>query len=369
MKVLYFTRIQSPHDLRFTQALSETLHQVSVLCLEPDLMRVWPNGIKEIGWQGIDAKHGWPVMRGQVARLKKVLDDLKPDLVHAGPIQGPAYLTALAGFHPLVSMSWGSDLMLDANKDEEWRRVTRFTLERSDVLVGDCDCVSEQAASFGLDLKYYKKFPWGVDLQHFSPSGSSSLRQELSWQDKIVFLSTRALEPLYGADVLVKAFAAAAKTNPELRLMIFNKGSLESSLKNYVISQGLANVIRFMGLASLKQLPDIYRSADIYLSASHSDGSSVSLMEALACGLPALVSDIPGNCEWVREGEQGWLFKDGDISSFSHKILLAASQIAQLDRMKKNNRLLAEGRADWSKNFPVLLAAYNLAVERNAAHG
>ena len=56
----------------------------------------------------------------------------------------------------------------------------------------------------------------------------------------------------------------------------------------------------------------MYRAADLYLSASHSDGSSVSLMEALGCGLPVLVSDIPGNREWVTDGEQGWLFPDGD---------------------------------------------------------
>ena len=56
------------------------------------------------------------------------------------------------------------------------------------------------------------------------------------------------------------------------------------------------------------------------------------------------------------------------MNEFSQKILQAASKIDQLDLMKKGNRQLAEKRADWQKNFPVLLEAYQLALERKASH-
>jgi glycosyltransferase involved in cell wall biosynthesis len=130
----------------------------------------------------------------------------------------------------------------------------------------------------------------------------------------------------------------------------------------------LQQKVHFYGTANLEQLPELYHSADFYLSASHSDGSSVSLMEALACGLPVIVSDIPGNQEWVTEGEQGWLFKDGEAADFSNKILEAVSKVNTLAAIKKGNRLLAEKRADWKKNFAVLLEAYDLAFQRGSAH-
>jgi glycosyltransferase involved in cell wall biosynthesis len=66
--------------------------------------------------------------------------------------------------------------------------------------------------------------------------------------------------------------------------------------------------------------------ADLYISPSHVDGSSVSLMEALACGLPALVSDIPANQEWVSEGVNGWLFPDGNADILAEKILAVIAQ-------------------------------------------
>lgn len=368
MKVLYFTRGQTPHDLRFTKALAETSHKVFVLCLDADQHRKWPVGVYEVAWQGINMRQGWLAARAQLGRLRTVFETLKPDLVHAGPIQSAAWLTALAGFHPLVSMSWGSDLMFEAGRSEAARRITRFTLAHSDVLVGDCACVGQKAHSFGFDLARYRQFPWGVDLKHFAPGVSNRLREKLGWVDKTVLLSTRAFEPIYGVDVLINAFALAARQDHDLRLLLLGQGSQEKRLRATVKKLDLQQKVHFYGTANLEQLPELYHSADFYLSASHSDGSSVSLMEALACGLPVIVSDIPGNQEWVTEGEQGWLFKDGEAADFSNKILEAVSKVNTLAAIKKGNRLLAEKRADWKKNFAVLLEAYDLASQRGSAH-
>ena len=130
----------------------------------------------------------------------------------------------------------------------------------------------------------------------------------------------------------------------------------------------MTDKVVFHGTASTNELPDVYRSADLYMSASHSDGSSVSLMEALACGLPVLVSDIPGNREWVFDGQQGWLFKDGDVQDCTRKMQLALSGMKDFENMAKSNRKLAEDRADWKKNFPVLLEAYDLAAGKAGAY-
>ncbi len=368
MKVLYFTRTQSPHDLRFTQALAATEHQIFVLCLEPEAGRQWPGNITEIEWQGINPIYTEQTLNEQLEWLKEVLERIRPDIIHAGPIQTAAYYTAKVGFHPLVSMSWGSDLLLDADENPFSQFVTRYTLERTDVLVGDCASVGKKAESLGFPRQNYFQFPWGVDLQHFTPAGGAPLREQLGWQDRVVLLSNRSLSPLYGVDVLLKAFAEACAENPDLRLLLFGKGSQESQFRQYVFDHDLTDKVHFGGHASLEELPDIYRSADIYLSASHSDGSSVSLMEALACGLPVVVSDIPGNLEWINEGEQGWLFKDGDSQICSQKILLAASLVGRLNQIKIGNRTLAEKRADWSKNFTVLLKAYDAAFSTVGSH-
>ncbi|MBV5323363.1 glycosyltransferase family 4 protein, partial [bacterium] len=90
----------------------------------------------------------------------------------------------------------------------------------------------------------------------------------------------------------------------------------------------------------------------------------VSLMEALACGLPCLVSDIPANKEWVTEGENGWLFHDGDANHLAEKILAAIAQREILLQVGQSSRRVAELRADWKKNAEALMKVYRFEIKR-----
>jgi glycosyltransferase involved in cell wall biosynthesis len=138
-------------------------------------------------------------------------------------------------------------------------------------------------------------------------------------------------------------------------------GSQAGLIRQIFLEGGVLDQVSFPGQVSYADLPHYYRSTDLYLSASHSDGTSISLLEAMACGQPALVSDIPGNREWVTPGENGWWFPDGNPDALAGEILKAAAQRARWAEMGRAARCTAEQRADWEKNFPQLLEAYRLA--------
>jgi L-malate glycosyltransferase len=377
MRVLYFSRDYTPHDHRYLTALANTEHQVFYLRLEKRGHaledRSLPAPIQQVTWAGGRA----PVSQGEGLRLlvdlKRVLRSVKPDLVHAGPIQRAAFLTALAGFRPLVSMSWGYDLLVDAERSALWRWATRYTLKRSAVMVGDCDTIRERAIAYGMADERVVTFPWGVDLDKFSP-GEGKVRDTV-WpsfgvpdreRQVFVLLSNRNWEPIYGVDVIARAFVLAShrlasKGCPELRLLMLGNGSQAGVLRDIFLRGGVLEQVHFPGHISQVDLARYYRSSDLYLSASHSDGSSISLLEAMACGLPVLVSDIPGNREWVNPGEQGWWFPGGDHHSMAEAIVQAVEQRERLPEMGQSARQLAEQRADWNSNFPKLLEAYEVA--------
>jgi glycosyltransferase involved in cell wall biosynthesis len=299
-----------------------------------------------------------------VKRFNQHVKQIQPDLIHAGPIHLSAAITALAGFHPLVSMSWGSDLLLETRNP--WVNfLARYTLRRSDALVGDCQAVRKAAITLGMDVDRIVLFPWGTDLDHFTPGSGAQLRKKLGWQDQFVMISTRTFEPLYGVDIIVKAFIQSASQNPGLRLLMLGDGSNREKFKSWLTDAGVIEKVHFTGVVSREQLPDYYRSADLYLSASYSDGSSVSLLEAMACGLPVLVSDIPGNREWVEPGSNGWRFRSGEANSLVGGIRQALEG-NRLQAMGAAARRIAEDRADWSENFPKLLEAYELARVHHA---
>ncbi len=91
-------------------------------------------------------------------------------------------------------------------------------------------------------------------------------------------------------------------------------------------------------------------------------------MEALASGLPCLVSDIPGNREWIEEGGNGWLFRDGDADDLAEKILYALKHRRSFKKIGEAARRTAEQKADWQKNFGKLLQAYEKVTSLRGAN-
>jgi glycosyltransferase involved in cell wall biosynthesis len=374
MRILYFTRDYTTHDRRFLDALAKTEHHVAYLRLERGGHqledRPLPPKVEMIPWAGGSQPADFWDGPQLLLDLKRVIREFKPDLIQSGPLQRSAFLVALSGFEPLVSMSWGYDLLRDVSRSFLWRWATRYTLRHSAALVGDCDTIRQKAISYGMDSERIITFPWGVDLRKFSPfSGSGgkkapSLRDRLGWtEDIFVLLSTRGWEPIYGVDLIARSFARVAHQYRELRLLMLGNGSQASQLKEIFLREGVLEKVHIAGQVSNADLPDYYKAADLYVSASHSDGTSISLLEAMACGKAVLVSDIPGNREWLTPGENGWWFRDGDIGSLIEALSEAVEERDRLPEMGHASRLLAEQRADWERNFPKLFKAYKIALQ------
>ncbi len=367
---MYFSQDYTPHDHRFLEALAGSENQVHYLRLEDRgrqlEVRPTPSGIDSIDWWGGRRQVRWWDFPRARRELRNVLERVRPDLVHAGPLQGPALLTAATGFRPLVSMSWGSDLLVGARQGfGKW--AAGFALARSEVLICDSQAVQDRALRLGMRSGAVVRFPWGVDLQHFVPDGDNLLRQQLGWGDRLVLISTRAWEPMLGVDQLVHGFIQAAHQIGELRLLLLGTGSMEAELRSLIATTGMQDRIHHAGQVEYEELPSYYRAADLYISASHSDGSSVSLMEAMACGLPALVSDIPGNREWVEPEVNGWWFQDGNTAGMVDQLVEIAGRREQLAAMRIEARRIAETRADWSVNSGRIFQAYEQAVREAAA--
>ena len=359
MKIIYFSTSYSPHDHRFLSALAKTKHKVYFVRLEPAKNesedRIVPTEIEQVQWAGGKYEVRWRDVPKYVRSLRKVIKRIQPDILHAGPIQTVGLIAVLTRFRPLMMMSWGFDLMEDVYRNRWWTWVTGFVLKRSTFFTSDAQVTRDKAVHYGMNSERTVVFPWGVDLDHFKPSNLQPSTGEV-----LTLFCNRSWEPRYGVDVLARAFVRAAQTQPNLRLILLGGGSMGGQLRR--ILSPVKDQVLFGGYISQKELPRYYNMADVYISPSHVDGSSVSLMEAMGCGLPCLISDIPANKEWVTEGDNGWLFPDGDADALAEKILLAAKKRDTLPKLGAHARSVAEQRADWTKNFAKLLDAYERTV-------
>ena len=367
MKIIYFSKNYTPHDYRFLSSLSKTEHEIFYLKLESNHRQVEdrpvPENVQQLLWAGGRGEFRWRDVPRLTFDLRRVIREIKPDLIHAGPIQTCAFLAALSGFRPILTMSWGYDLVQEADRNRWMRWVTRYTLERSAFFTSDASVSRDKAVAFGMDPEKTVTFPWGIDLQSFHPK-SSSVRKSQIANRSITLFCNRTWESIYGVDVLAKAFVKIAAGNPNVNLILLGGGSQGGKIRQILMNAGLLERVHFGGQVSQADLPRWYHMADLYISPSHVDGSSVSLMEALASGLPCLVSDIPGNREWIEDGANGWLFRDGDADDLAEKILYAIKNRRSFKKIGESARKTAEQKADWQKNFGKLLEAYEKAISR-----
>ncbi len=368
MRLIYFTRDYSPHDERFLQVLAKSDHEVFLLRLEGGSLVSrgieLPGKIEELGWKSsLDSRKN-----REIEELKEELAGIflkeKPDLVHAGPLPDCTYLVSLTGFKPIAAMSWGFDLMQDVDQSNgNLEKGAKSACCQRMLLLVDCQATAKKRSGWDFPAQRIINFPWGVDLDYFSPGDGTELRKKLGWENNFILLCNRSWEPRYGVDIVLKAFFEAHREKPDLRLLLVGDGSLTAKFNALIEEAGAGKWIHQPGRISLQKLPDYYRASDLYVSASHVDGSSVSLLEAMACGKPVVVSDIPANLEWVQSGANGWIFQDGDVNGLARVMVQSSSSINKLGEMGNQNRQLAERKADWKKNSMRLFDAYELARE------
>jgi L-malate glycosyltransferase len=357
MRIIYFSLGYSTHDYRFLRSISEGGHEVFFVQLEGNVRQVEdrsvPENVNQVIWKGGREPFRWEDLLKLAVDFRRLTNEIKPDIIHAGPIQTCAFIAIVSRFHPILTMSWGFDLMDDVHRNKWWEFVTRYTLKRSTFFISDANVTRDKAVAYGMNPERTIVFPWGVDLEYFHLEPSKRDNSQL-----FTLFCNRSWEARYGVDVLVRAFVKVAQQNEHVDLILLNGGSQSGKLQQILQAGGVLDRVTFGGQVSQTDLPRWYHMADLFVSPSHVDGSSVSLMEALACGLPCLVSDIPANKEWVVENENGWLFRDNDANHLAEKILAVIAQREKLSEIGQASRRSAEMRADWKKNAEVLMNVY-----------
>lgn len=367
MKILYFSDNTSGHNQRFLEKLAGA--GLDVWFLDPTAERQpgWlPPGIH---WA--QAKNKLPRDPGP-ARFEEFLPEFKgwlnkiePDVIHAGPTHNCGYLTALTNFHPWLLMPWGSDILFQAQRNPDCRRATQISLSSADAFFFDCDAVRDQAERLAdVPASRVIQFPWGIKKGSFTPAGALPAQEKFVREPGThVFICTRSWEPLYGIETLLQAFQEAYCKNQSLRLLLLGNGSEANIIQEFIDAHGLSVAIRLVGHVGKAEMPKWFRAADTYVSSAQTDGTSISLLEAMASGLPVVVTDIPSNREWVTEDHNGWLAPACSSEEFADRLLRAA-RLDQQERalFSQRNQILVKERADWDRNFPRLLEMYRQLV-------
>jgi L-malate glycosyltransferase len=377
MRILYFSRSYTIHDYRFLTALARSGHEMHFVYLEydPAVMetRPLPANVAPVKWTGgAKARLAIEERLALMPEFENILSSIRPDVVHAGPVPSCAFMVALAGFRPLLAMSWGSDLLVQTERDPAARWMARYALNHSDILIADCGAVARKARQLvNYPADRIVQFPWGVDLELFNPGlPAIRLRRPPGWENAFVILSTRSWEPEYGIKFLLQAFHSAHQRESRLRMLLLGSGSLREEILATIRDLRLDSAVYAPGQVPESQLPGYFQAADVFVSSAYSDGSSISLLEAMATALPVIVVDNESNREWITPGNGGLLTAYGDTNSLGQALLqVAAMDAEQRWHWGRHNRRIVEERANWRKNVGLLLDAYERCAYMATAGG
>jgi glycosyltransferase involved in cell wall biosynthesis len=299
--------VNSPHVTSWAAMLVELDHEVALFGHPASHMPPAkpPEGIAAY----VELRLGRaPLLRSlQLGRdLRRTVQRLKPELVHAHWLPEYGWLAARAELHPLVSSAWGSDVL---GAGLLGRRRSSAAISGSDLVLADSAALAEAIHELVPACPPVRVFHPGVDLQMFSPGERERARELLGWPlDGRVVLSPRALSPIYNPVVLIRAFARLRHTHPDARLVLKHPGpSFPAEVAGAIRAAGATGAVDVIGHLEATVMPVVYRAADVVVSIPSSDSSPATAWEALACARPLVVSDLAWARAELCHRENAWI--------------------------------------------------------------
>ena len=298
-------------------------------------------------------RHGGGPLRHLIAgwRVRSMIHQWQPDIVHAHNITGYGYWGGMSGFSPLVMTAWGSDLLVFAKNSLLVRKMAQFSMRRADLITADANDLCDTAARLAGNKADVRLLQWGVDLDEFDKELTESVRDNYRDGKEIVFLSTRRLRPIYNIDVIIKAYAAIRNKIPPSRLIIVGEDFLSEQLKNLCQDLKIEQHTHFTGWVERDDYVNIMKSADIFISIPTSDSTALSLLEAFAARSAVITGDLKANKEWITDNQNGLLVEPQNVDALADAMVDAASDPERINQWGEFNRIMVEERGERQKEM------------------
>ena len=277
--------------------------------------------------------------------VRKELESFGPDIVNAIYAGGYGFIGAQSGYRPLIVSAIGSDMLIDYPSSFVHKLQIEYALKHASLVTTDAESLSESVVHAGVEPSRVVEIYFGIDPSVFNREdrtghGDGPLR----------IVSTRNLYPVYGLDTLLAAFAEL-HGKADARLVICGDGPERGALEKRAESLGADNRITFTGRLDPAGIARELKRADIYVSTAKSDSTSVSLLEAMACGAVPVATDLDANREWIRDGVGGLLFRPGDVTGLTGAILRLHENPVMAASMREESAATVAKRGLWLPNM------------------
>ncbi len=370
LTICFIGTAESIHMLKWAKYFSDQGHRVHLISYLVPVAQYDIAGINLHFINRIFPIRMWPFntllnLPITLIKVKKLIKEIKPDIIHAHYVTSYGTLASLLGFHPLVTTAWGSDILVTPKKFWPLKFGVKYALSKADLITCDAEHMKEAMERFGAASDKIKVINFGIDTKRFSPGEKDQkLKEKIGLSGYKIVISLRNLEPVYDIGTLIRSVPIVLKKVPDTKFILFGRGSQEEEFKKLSEQLGVKDSIQFLGWASNEELPKYLRTADVYVSTSLSDGGiASSTAEAMACGLPVVITDVADNKKWVQDNKNGFAIPIKNPGVLAEKIVYLLKNEYARETIGKENRKIIEERNNYYNEMAKMEEIYKELIK------
>ncbi len=355
MKLLLLASGRSYHATRWANALADKEIEVGFASVHK-IERPISDKVK-IFQLSTSGKIGYVF---DVLKLRSVIKMWKPDILHAHYATGYGFMSKLSHFKPRIISIYGSDIYEFPKKSIIHKLILLFNVKGADKILSTSENMAiEFIKVYSSEMKIAVT-PFGVDVDKFI-NNNLNIKRENTFNIGIV----KKLEHNYGIDILMKAFNELKELMPEtsIFLHIVGTGSKFNELQQLSDSLNLKKEVKFYGAIDNSEVPTLLNKLDLFVVPSRSESFGVAAVEAQACALPVIVSDVGGLPEVVLNEKTGIVVPKEDVSA----LVIAMKKLCENESLRR--KLGSAGRRrvlkfyNWDKNVETMIDVYNRVIQ------
>lgn len=357
-KICYLADASNPHVKKWCDyflKMDYEIHCISLNGGEIDGVTVhnFQTNVNEVRNEKIYKKTSY---LSNIKKIKKLVREIKPDILHAQYASSYGFIGSLIGYHPYVVSVWGTDIYDFPRNGFIQKKIIKHNFKKADYIFSNSVDMAREANLY-TDKKVYVTF-FGVDMKRFKP-----IEVEDSGYYKIGII--KSLEKKYGIKYLVDAFSQILKKyngevrGEKLKLVIGGSGKDEINLKEKVKKLGIENSVEFLGRVKSEDICRTFNSFKFSVFPSLREGFGVAAIESEACETPVIITDVGGHKESVDPDKSGLVVN----SESSEELVEAMSTL--IDDEKKREEMGKYGRKFVRENYEVNDNFYDISLIYN----
>jgi len=363
MKLVLLSDPNSAHTAKWATSLADKAIEVHIIGLSENTNKLYSsyNNVKiyNLNINNKDVKQESRLSSKfkyikTLKKVKKLIKEIKPDIVHSHYATSYGMLGALSKFHPFIISVWGSDVFDFPKKSIIHKQILKYNLKKADKILSTSHVMAKETSLY--TNKKIEVTPFGIDLEQFKPMSVNSIFKE----NDIVIGTIKALETEYGIEYLIKAFKIVFDNEDKLslKLLIVGGGSQEKKLKKLVSDLDLDDNTIFTGKVPYNEMPKYHNMIDIPVFVSNSESFGVAVIEAGACEKPVIVSNVGGLPEVVEDNITGIIVPPKNEKETAIAIEKLIFDKSLNSKMGKAGRKIVSEKFNWNNNVNQMINIY-----------